>query len=103
LQGLAEAAVGALHQQRGHVGLVGVAGTVMCPVVQDPEAVGGVNLAELHLDAVVGVAVGGQDVEAAPGGVGQLLGEHHHLAQAQPCRIGCEPVLQPPLVVAELT
>jgi hypothetical protein len=64
--------------------------------------VGGVNLAELHLDAVVGVAVGGQDVEAAPGGVGQLLGEHH-LAQAQPCRIGCEPVLQPSLVVAELT
>jgi hypothetical protein len=50
--------------------------------------VGGVNLAELHLDAVVGVAVGGQDVEAAAVGVGQLLGQHDYLPQPESCWIG---------------
>lgn len=62
----------------------------------------GVDLAQLHLNAVVDVAVGGQDVEAPAPWVAQLLGNDDDLTQPKPRRLGHEPVLQPPLVIAEV-
>jgi hypothetical protein len=103
LEGVAEAALRAFDHQHGHMGLVDIASSVAGPVVEYPESMGGVDLSELHFDAVVGVAVGSQDVQAATPRMAQFLGKHRHLAEAEPCRFSDEPVLQPPLVIAEIS
>ena len=60
------------------------------------------RLPQLHLDAVVGIAVSGKDVQAPAPGRSQLLGDDPYLAKVQPSRAVGEPVLQPDLVVAEV-
>lgn len=72
------------------------------PVVENPEAVRGVDLPQLYLDAVVDIAIGGEDVQAAAAGCVQLLGDDPDFTETQPSRVICEPVLQPDFVVAEV-
>jgi hypothetical protein len=77
-------------------------GAVTSPVVEDAEAVRSVHFAELHLHAVVGIAVGGEDVQTAAARGTQLLRDDTHVAQAQPGGISGKPVLQPDLVIPQI-
>jgi hypothetical protein len=96
----AEASVRTFSDKDRDVRLAGVSSAVERPVVEDTEAVG-VDLTKLDLDAVIRVAVGGQDVEASAMRTCQLLREDADLAQADPGRIVGKPVLKPNLVVAQ--
>jgi hypothetical protein len=84
------------------MGLSFEAHPVACPVVKDPEAVRRIDFPQLHLDAVVGISVSGEDVQAPAPGRSQFLGDDPDLTEAQPSRAVGEPVLQPDLVVAEI-
>jgi hypothetical protein len=75
------------------MGLALKAHAVAGPVVEDPEAVRGVDLSKLYLDAVVGVAIGGKDVQAPAAGCSELLGDDPDFPQAQPGRVVGKPVL----------
>src|SRR5579884_3819994 len=104
LERTAKAPAGALGDEDSDVRLAGVARTIQGPVVEDAEAEGGVNLAKLDFDAVVRVAVVGENVEASAAmWTRQLLSEDGYLAEAEAFRPLSEPVLEPDFVVAELT
>jgi hypothetical protein len=60
---------------------------VACPVVKDPEAVRCVHFSQLHLDAVVGITIGSEDVQAPTQRCGQLLGYNPDFTKAQPGRV----------------
>jgi hypothetical protein len=67
------------------MGLGFKARAVAGPVVEDLEAVRGLDLPQLHLDAVVGITVSGEDAQAPPrAGCGQLLGDDPDFAKTQP-------------------
>jgi hypothetical protein len=60
------------------------------------------RLLKLHLNAVVGVTVGGEDVQAPAPRSGKLLRDNPHLTKTQARRRSDQPVLQPDLVAAKL-
>ena len=93
---------GAFNHQHRDVCLALEARAVAGPVVENPEAVGSVDFSELHLHAVVGIAVTGKDVQASAARCAQLLSDNADLAQAQPRRVSSEPVLQPYLVISQV-
>ncbi|MCW2933664.1 MAG: integrase family protein [Actinomycetia bacterium] len=77
---------GAFHHQDSDMGLALESHAVACPVVKDPEAVRCVDFPELHLHAVVGVTVGGKDVQASAARCGQFLGDDR--TSPRPSRAG---------------
>jgi len=93
---------GAFNDQDGDMGLALKAHAIAGPVVEDPETVGCVDFPELYLNAVVGVTVCREDIQAAAPGGGKLLRDDSHLPQTQAGRVSGEPVLQPNFVVAKL-
>ena len=62
----------------------------------------GINFPELYFDAVIGIAVSGQDVQASAARSGQLLGDDANIAQSQPGGVSDQPILQPDFVIAEI-
>lgn len=61
--------------------LVLKAHAVAGPVIENPEAVGSINLSELHFHAVVRITIPGEDVEAPAARSAQLLGNDLNLAR----------------------
>ena len=64
-----------------------------------PEAMRVINFPELYFDAVIGIAVSGQDSAARSG---QLQGDDANIAQSQPSGVSDQPILQPDFVIAEI-
>src|SRR5262245_55828437 len=78
-------------------------GAVTCPIVEDPEAVARIDLAELDFDGVVRVGLGVEceQIQQTRTGLALLPVDDANVAQAQPGWVLREPILQPPFVIPE--